>query len=73
MLLNLYKNYWDENLKGKPKLVQVDSLKNFNISTKGISVDARYTTRTQNCTQQISQIMDRFKNIFQERSSERSH
>jgi hypothetical protein len=32
--------YWNENLKSKPALVQVDSLKNFNISTKGINVEA---------------------------------
>ena len=36
-------DYWDKNLKGKSKLAQVDSLKNFNISTKGISVDADTT------------------------------
>jgi len=32
--------YWNENLKSKPALAQVDSLKNFNISTKGINVEA---------------------------------
>jgi len=32
--------YWNENLKNKTALEQVDSLKNFNISTKGINVDA---------------------------------
>ena len=32
--------YWNENLKDKTPLVQVDSLKNFNISTKGINVPA---------------------------------
>ena len=34
------KEYWDKNLKGKPALMQVDSLKNLNISTQGISVPA---------------------------------
>ena len=32
--------YWDENLKDKTALTQVDSLKNFNISTNGINVQA---------------------------------
>jgi len=32
--------YWNENLKDKPALTQVDSLKNFNISTDGIDVPA---------------------------------
>jgi len=32
--------YWNENLKDKTALAQVDSLKNFNISTKGINVPA---------------------------------
>ena len=32
--------YWNENLKSKSALAQVDSLKNFNISTKGINVEA---------------------------------
>ena len=32
--------YWNENLKDKTPLVQVDSLKNFNISTMGINVPA---------------------------------
>jgi len=32
--------YWDKNLKGRPALTQVDSLKNFDISTKGIDVKA---------------------------------
>ena len=32
--------YWDENLKDKSALEQVDSLKNLNISTQGIDVDA---------------------------------
>ena len=32
--------YWNENLKNKTALAQVDSLKNFNISTKGINVPA---------------------------------
>jgi len=35
--------YWDENLRGKTLLAQVDSLKNFNISTKGINVPAETT------------------------------
>ena len=34
------KEYWDKNIKGKPALMQVDSLKNLNISTQGISVPA---------------------------------
>ena len=34
------KEYWDKNIKGKPALMQVDSLKNFNISTQGINVPA---------------------------------
>jgi len=33
--------YWDNNLKDKPALAQVDSLKNLNISTQGIDVDAQ--------------------------------
>ena len=32
--------YWNENLKDKSALTQVDSLKNFNISTKGINTPA---------------------------------
>ena len=32
--------YWNENLKNKTALEQVDSLKNFNISTKGINIEA---------------------------------
>jgi len=35
--------YWDENLRGKTVLAQVDSLKNFSISTKGINVPAKTT------------------------------
>jgi hypothetical protein len=35
--------YWDENLRDKSALAQVDSLKNFNISTKGINVPAETT------------------------------
>ena len=35
--------YWNENLKNKTALSQVDSLKNFNISTKGINVPAKTT------------------------------
>ena len=35
--------YWDENLIGKTLLAQVDSLKNFSISTKGINVPAETT------------------------------
>jgi len=35
--------YWKENFKDKPALTQVDSLKNFNISTKGINVTADTT------------------------------
>ena len=34
------KEYWDDNLKGQTALAQVDSLKNFKISTKGINVSA---------------------------------
>jgi hypothetical protein len=33
-------DFWNRNLKGKPALTQVDSLKNFNISTQGIRVPA---------------------------------
>jgi len=33
-------DFWNQNLKGKPALTQVDSLKNFNISTQGIDVQA---------------------------------
>ena len=32
--------FWNENLKDKPALTQVDSLKNFDISTNGINVPA---------------------------------
>ena len=32
--------YWNENLKDKPALTQVDSLKNFDISTNGIEIPA---------------------------------
>ena len=32
--------YWNENLKGRPALTQVDSLKNFNISTHGVNAKA---------------------------------
>jgi len=32
--------FWNENLKDKPALTQVDSLKNFDISTNGIEVPA---------------------------------
>jgi hypothetical protein len=32
--------FWNENLKDKPALTQVDSLKNFDISTNGIDVPA---------------------------------
>ena len=32
--------YWNENLKGKSALTQVDSLKNFDISTNGIEIPA---------------------------------
>ena len=32
--------YWDNNLKNETALTQVDSLKNFNISTQGINVKA---------------------------------
>ncbi len=35
--------YWDANMKGKTALEQVDSLKNFNIRTDGISVPANTT------------------------------
>ena len=35
--------YWNENFKNKTALTQVDSLKNFNISTKGIDVPAETT------------------------------
>ena len=35
--------YWNENFKNKTALEQVDSLKNFNISTKGIDVPAETT------------------------------
>ena len=35
--------YWDQNLKDKTSLTQVDSLKNFNISIKGINVPAETT------------------------------
>jgi len=35
--------YWDQNLKDKTALEQVDSLKNFNIATNGISVTAETT------------------------------
>ncbi len=35
--------YWDKNLKGKSALTQIDSLKNFHISTKGINVPAQHT------------------------------
>jgi hypothetical protein len=35
--------YWNENLKNKTVLEQVDSLKNFNISTKGINVETETT------------------------------
>ena len=35
--------YWDENLKDKTALTQVDSLKNFYISTKGMNVPAETT------------------------------
>ena len=37
------KSYWDDNLKHKKSLQQVDALKNFGISTKGISVMADST------------------------------
>jgi len=37
------KDYWEENIKNKPVLQQVDSLKNFNISTNGIDVPAKTT------------------------------
>ena len=35
--------YWDQNLKNKTALAQVDSLKNFNIATNGISITAETT------------------------------
>ena len=35
--------YWNENLKDKSALEQVDSLKDFNISTKGINVESNTT------------------------------
>jgi len=35
--------YWNENFKNKTALEQVDSLKNFNISTKGIDVPTETT------------------------------
>jgi len=35
------KEYWRDNVKNKPLLQQVDSLKNFGITTKGIVVPAR--------------------------------
>ena len=35
--------YWDKNLKDKTALTQVDSLKNFTISTKGMNVAAETT------------------------------
>ena len=35
--------YWNENLKNKTALAQLDSLKNFSISTKGINVEAETT------------------------------
>ena len=35
--------YWNENFKNKTALEQLDSLKNFNISTKGIDVPAETT------------------------------
>jgi hypothetical protein len=35
--------YWDQNFKSKTALEQVDSLKNFGISTKGINVEAETT------------------------------
>ena len=35
--------YWNENLKNKTALEQLDSLKNFSISTKGINVEAETT------------------------------
>jgi hypothetical protein len=36
-------DYWDQNLKSKTALEQVDSLKNFNIATNGISITAETT------------------------------
>ena len=36
-------DYWDGNIKNKPLLQQVDSLKNFAIKTDGIKVDATTT------------------------------
>ena len=35
--------YWDQNLKNKTALEQVDSLKNFNIATNGINITAKTT------------------------------
>ena len=35
--------YWNQNLKNKTALEQVDSLKNFNIATNGISITAETT------------------------------
>ena len=35
--------YWEQNLKNKPPLLQVDSLKNFNIKTNGIKIPAETT------------------------------
>jgi len=35
--------YWDQNLKDKTALEQVDSLKNFNIATNGIDIAAETT------------------------------
>jgi len=35
--------YWDQNLKEKPPLEQIDSLKNFNIQTNGLNVPANTT------------------------------
>ena len=35
--------YWDQNLKSKTALEQLDSLKNFNIATNGISITAETT------------------------------
>jgi len=37
------KDYWNANLKDKSALTQIDSLKNFNISTQGINVSAQTT------------------------------
>jgi hypothetical protein len=36
-------DYWDQNLKSRPALEQLDSLKNFNIATNGIDVAAETT------------------------------